>query len=544
VVRRATLAAALIAVAGALAVLFLLPHRVELRVRGALAGHEIGDVEVQADYAPSTLWTGRLNRVVLEGVEYELDLGHRPPGLEDWSVTAACTSLTSLPVDRVELRDARITMVYGERRWSADADIELTSAGGHAAIAASATPAGGGELTIAVQCDRAAILRASLAVRARVRRLPLGAGDDSVTGEEVSLALDAAWIDDDLVAMSGAFGADAISGLGTTARDVAGELRLDGDAIAIEASSDSDLGRIAAAARVPASLSAALERPISWSADLTAAQLELREQDALHQYLARATGIDLTGRLGLDAHFERGPGVSRERVSVSLIDANAAGAGGTLRLRGVRGDLAFDRLSPLRLASEQTISWSSAAVAGHRLGAGTARLRSDDPDALALGVRVTGIDLATWLPAVSRGKVAGTGIVDGHIDLELRRAPEWSIHILGGVLQARGSGTLRARNRRVTAGLVRDLATATRTGDVVQQARLRVAAALTDFRYTALRADLYDTADLPDVRFTTRGAGGRIPQQLDLTVNLTGADDLLTPLLRGWLRRAPARKGT
>jgi hypothetical protein len=120
----------------------------------------------------------------------------------------------------------------------------------------------------------------------------------------------------------------------------------------------------------------------------------------------------------------------------------------------------------------------------------------------------TGLDLAVALPAATRGRVTGTGVVDGEL---VFRGDRTSVALSAGAAIARAGGELRLSDVAITTAL------ATHVADHPRALHHRIAGALADFHFASLA--LAFGAD-PDVRISLAGRGNRVPQELDLTINV------------------------
>ena len=122
-------------------------------------------------------------------------------------------------------------------------------------------------------------------------------------------------------------------------------------------------------------------------------------------------------------------------------------------------------------------------------------------------IRWVGLDLAPVIRAATRGRAEGTGMLSGRLALHGEKT---EVTLAEGQAVAR-SGTLRLADRALATTLV-----AAVPPDKVA-AKERIAAALADFHYSRLALNLGGD---PDVQLVIAGRGNRIPQELDLTVNM------------------------
>jgi hypothetical protein len=118
-----------------------------------------------------------------------------------------------------------------------------------------------------------------------------------------------------------------------------------------------------------------------------------------------------------------------------------------------------------------------------------------------------GVELGAVVDTLTRGRVWGTGVIDGDLLLVADRT---DVTLASGAVRARHRGRLRITDpdwqARLAGGSAGDLAI-----------HERVAGALAELDYTELGFVLGGD---PPVRMTLRGRGVRIPQDLELVVNL------------------------
>ena len=128
-------------------------------------------------------------------------------------------------------------------------------------------------------------------------------------------------------------------------------------------------------------------------------------------------------------------------------------------------------------------------------------IRADAPTNARVHLR--GIALGDVLDLVSHGRVYGTGLLDG--DVEVRRDAT-GLEIEHGDLHARAPGDVHVRAPGKLAGPVGAIATG-----------------LADFAYDRLALVVHPPGNDPESTLVLHGRGEHLPQELDLTVNLHGA---------------------
>lgn len=128
-----------------------------------------------------------------------------------------------------------------------------------------------------------------------------------------------------------------------------------------------------------------------------------------------------------------------------------------------------------------------------------------------LAVHARGLELARVLGALAQGHVEGKGVLDGELALRLA---ETGAELERAEVHARGKGTIRVGDPSWRAKIAK-------TTDVLDLQR-RVANALTDFEYSDLAAVLGPPGSSAELRITSHGRGRKVPQRVELVVNVRG----------------------
>jgi len=168
-------------------------------------------------------------------------------------------------------------------------------------------------------------------------------------------------------------------------------------------------------------------------------------------------------------------------------------------------------------------------------------------------VAVDQMPLQQWLEVLSQQQITGEGRVGGTLSVVVHTAPRLSVDMLTGGLAAAPGGTVRFLDDAETEELllehVSSIAAATGHEKVVQQ---RLVEALKDFSFSVLDFRIEPDAGDPDagdkgvtLRVHAVGQGTKVPQQLDLEVNLHGFDTAVDTAiaLKLGLDRAKQRLG-
>lgn len=318
-------------------------------------------------------------------------------------------------------------------------------------------------------------------------------------------------------------------------------------------------GRATGAAPFHVAASVGLERE-GGRVDVSVPLSHVGAHDALHRALLAATDLRVLGRAGGEMHVGLGPrGVSSAELVLEGATVDDALGRGTAR--GVRGAIHLAGLDPAVSADSDRLTWSSLSLADAvQLRHGSARLRiepsgsvtiadaetrvgggvvrvapfavdPEHPDVL-LDLAIDGVDVRRLAEVVSKGRVSGTGRLDGRIAVRVAMGEEPRVELGRGSLSSRGPGRIRIRELP-SASAVPTNVEVLQDGEWIHQ---RVLAALADFEYSRLALELCDTEGQRTLRAHVAGRGARTPQELDLTLNVRGVQSAIDQTLRLWKR--------
>ena len=271
--------------------------------------------------------------------------------------------------------------------------------------------------------------------------------------------------------------------------------------------------RLGSVAIGPATISTEL------AGNLTRFALDLRGQ--LHvESIHHATDLSLRGLdVPLDLRIESGRIVPRAAIVASIGEATVVVAGRELRL-GSPSLVVHDAQPFTWLAfpgDEHRLTWSAVAGLPLEIGAGSLTMSFDDalvtsghvrvldgelvlaPFSLRSGnatVRIDGLSVARVATLVSRGRVAGTGALDGEVILDHDGA--------GFRLQRAAIHTRAAGQLHMSPGLI------------------QIAHAISDFDYDHLTCEVQPAGHDPEAIISIHGYGMRSRQELELTINVRG----------------------
>ncbi len=278
----------------------------------------------------------------------------------------------------------------------------------------------------------------------------------------------------------------------------------------------------------------------------SAPRLHITPRSTIGTALAAATGINARGYATVEADVALGDGRPRVSGRIAVERASLRSADGTERLLGISTAVDFASLSPLVTAPSQTLTWASGRYGGVRFGGGEASFAIAADRAVHIGgarvavggghawltatrvdpaapvvrtdVLVDGLNLAPWLEALSGGRMSGTGAMSGRVPVEVAVAP-LRVELGEGELHAVGDGTFRVTDA--------DAVTQTLAPDYNSLVETRIRGALRDFSFRTLSLR---TAGRRGARVLTLHAVGRgraVPQELDITFNVAGYQDLV-----------------
>lgn len=316
----------------------------------------------------------------------------------------------------------------------------------------------------------------------------------------------------------------------------------------------------AVCAEGPVTMRLAGEKPLELTGTLGARliagervlDLELRGATPFDVMLA-GTSWSGDGAVGLRAHGSLAQPAAAT-IDVRLDDVRLAATDG-VQLAGLTTKLRLAGLPVPASAGPQQVTWRSASYDTLKGGAGEAELElksglqlharlvqraADDVGTLvftglqyASGAASTPahvafdrVPLQLWLEMLSGGRITGEGRLSGDVDLVVRWQPQPGVELRGGQLTSEG-GRVRFLDDAETKDLIRQhveqIAATTGHDNVVQE---RLVGALEDFAYRMLdfRIEPGAGGDGVTLRVHTAGQGRKVPQQIDLAVNLHGFD--------------------
>jgi hypothetical protein len=270
--------------------------------------------------------------------------------------------------------------------------------------------------------------------------------------------------------------------------------------------------------------------------------------------------------VALGAQTLRGSGTVelRARVPLSRLDAAridlqlaelGVATGNGLELDGLSGHVVLTGLPRPVSDGAQLLRWRGLRFAKIAVGTGEARLELRPGLELLAQVRqraqdevgsieVRGVRLAPgipsvpatiafdevalqeWLELLSRNRVTGEGRLTGTVDVVVHTEPRLELDLHGGQLAAVRGGLVRFLEDDTTKALIQQhaeqIAAASGHGNVVKD---RIVGALEEFEYSELEFRIErDPEGAVMLQVHAAGQGRKVPQQLELDVNLRGFD--------------------
>jgi hypothetical protein len=300
-----------------------------------------------------------------------------------------------------------------------------------------------------------------------------------------------------------------------------------------------------------------------WSGDVKASlpRFRLTDKSTLASMVTAARGFTLDGTFEADAELKLRDGQLDPRVTVSAIDASFAAAEWAVTVEGVNGTVVVDSFAPLSTPGAQAVAVKRASVgefvfadgsthfrlekdgsvlvedmqwgwAGGTLYGQSFRLDPASAEKLDVIVFADNLSLGELLSLFAEGKVSGDGRLVGRIPVRV----DWPRVTFGnGFLYSLPGrpGRLQVADTQFLGDLLDRGDPRFTTDRVLAEVKQRVLGALADFQYDVFSIDLVQEADGLLVKLHTDGKGltGEHPQELDLTVNLHGAEEALNSTL-------------
>ncbi len=287
-----------------------------------------------------------------------------------------------------------------------------------------------------------------------------------------------------------------------------GEVRFGAEAVRVDV-------RCPFGGEAPATLSALLALGGGGTLDVVVPESTIDAADPVARVLRDLTSLAVSGTIGGDVHLDLGS--DRGRTRFAFREASVGGVG----LGPGAAVVAFD--------GDGVVTFEDAVVelGGGRVQAAPFRIDPDDPE-LDLSLAVHGLKLREVLRTVSDGRASGTGELDGRLAFRMRLEPRLGVEIGDSVLSARGKGRIRIGD----AALRESVERSAKSMPYDEQLRRHVTGALTDFEYTELSLAFRKSGAAGRLRASVHGRGKVVPQELRLTLDVNGVQEIVDEVLR------------
>ncbi len=153
-----------------------------------------------------------------------------------------------------------------------------------------------------------------------------------------------------------------------------------------------------------------------------------------------------------------------------------------------------------------------------------------DTSKLSLGLTVRNLSLQSWCDMLGKDKVAATGRVSGRLRASVAWRPRLRVRLLAGHIATTRPGILRVSDDEDTTKLLEahvDQIARRVSPEHHELIKRRIFGALRDFAFERLAFDVLPHAEDLTLAVHLKGKGRRVPQELDLNVNLNGINSLL-----------------
>lgn len=284
----------------------------------------------------------------------------------------------------------------------------------------------------------------------------------------------------------------------------------------------------------------------------------LDDADALADRFSGLDGWDVTGTFEAGAKLLVAQGRLVPRATLTVTGANARSTEAGVDVKGLSGALAADTFAPFGTPGGQRLSVAGLAFGdvkmtdaslAFRVEAGALVVEQAEADWLGGRVSARGarfdpakprfettlyaeqLSLKEILAFAAEGRATGEGVMSGKLPV----AVDWPRVQLGqGYLRSQSpAGELQVLDTQLLADTMERSDPRFTSDPDLAEVKNRVVRALADFEYDALTFNFEEESG-GLVRINTHGKGraGERPQELDLTLNVRGANDLLNHYLQ------------
>lgn len=286
-------------------------------------------------------------------------------------------------------------------------------------------------------------------------------------------------------------------------------------------------------------------------------RFEIVDPYLLRQTLPALADVEIDGAFAAEVELAWTGRSLEPRAVVTLDDVDLRSRTFDAQLRGIAGEITFNRLAAPLTPADQRLTVRRAELGQLQLDDGLIGFRLETPREILVermrwtigrqsqfrvhGFRfdldqpeietdifVERMNLDDWLAVLTDEAVTGTGELYGRIPVSFRpHAPQRKLVIGGGFLYSKpGTGTLRVRDADTVDELLRGADPRFAADETGRQVRQQAVDALVDFEYSMVTFDFVETDDDDlTLRIETRGRGRRGSEPLEigsLVINVNG----------------------
>lgn len=288
--------------------------------------------------------------------------------------------------------------------------------------------------------------------------------------------------------------------------------------------------------------------------------LRIEDEKTLASLWPAAGDWALTGQFSLDGQVQWRRGQMQPRIRLSVQDAAIKSKAYDVAMEGISGETTISQFAPLTTPGNQPFSIRHATVGKFEGTDGRIAFRIESPGsiliertqwgwaggslyayafridpahpAVNLIVYADHLELKQLLPLISSGQASGEGVLYARVPV----AVNWPRVTLGeGFVYATGGGWMKLGETVAVVGDLLDQSDPRfKQQPELSQVKTRMMVAMRDFQYDVLKVDFKSDGNkglVASVQVHGKGRTGDKPQEVYLTVNTTGLDQLFNEVL-------------
>jgi hypothetical protein len=292
----------------------------------------------------------------------------------------------------------------------------------------------------------------------------------------------------------------------------------------------------------------------------TMPSVRLEDEKAVGQIFKPMAEVGLTGTFAADGEVEFNGPLVKPRITASVKGGRLTSAEYDLDMEGMNGAVTINSFDPVSGPGRQRVTVERLHLGKLDLLKGSVDFRVERPDSLHVErarwgwvggqvytydlrinpakpetlnavVYADRLDLRQLLGALAEGEASGRGQLYGRLPVRIN----WPDVTFGeGFLYATGSGELSVGDNAAKVESMLDQTELGKSGDArFKEVKSRIIQALRNFNYDTLKVDFLQKNGGLTASVTVVGKGGTGPtaQELNLTVNLNGIDQVLSQAL-------------